>query len=188
VPELVAVAERELAYLAEMDTLVRIADEPSRVRALREELRVAGIVKDRAPQKPVNRGKFSPRGRAATSDDGPSPIRVPLPDGFVALVGTSAKANEHITFDVAGQDDVWLHARQRPGSHVIVRTAGQKLPGQVLQRAAELAAFYSQGRTDSRVAVDWTPRKFVRRIRGGPPGLVSYINEQTVDVPPRGPS
>jgi hypothetical protein len=38
------------------------------------------------------------------------------------------------------------------------------------------------------VAVDWTPRKFVRRIRGGPPGLVSYINEQTVDVPPRGPS
>jgi predicted ribosome quality control (RQC) complex YloA/Tae2 family protein len=57
----------------------------------------------------------------------------------------------------------------------------------VLQRAAELAAFYSQGRTDSRVTVDWTPRKFVRRIRGGPPGLVSYINEQTVDVPPRGP-
>ena len=80
-----------------------------------------------------------------------------------------------------------VHARQRPGSHVIVRTAGQRLPNRVLQRAAELAAFYSQGRTDSRVAVDWTPRKFVRRIRGGPPGLVSYINEQTVDVPPRGP-
>jgi predicted ribosome quality control (RQC) complex YloA/Tae2 family protein len=113
---------------------------------------------------------------------------VPLPDGFVAYVGTSAKANEHVTFDLAGQDDVWLHARQRPGSHVIVRTAGQKVPGRVLQRAAELAAFYSQGRTDSRVAVDWTPRKFVRRIRGGPPGLVSYINEQTIDAPPRGPS
>ena len=165
--------------------MVRMADEPSRIRALGNELRVSGILKDRAPR-PMKRG----RGYKATIpvDNGPSPIRVPLSDGFVALVGTSAKANEHITFDVAGQDDVWLHARQRPGSHVIVRTAGQKLPNRVLQRAAELAAFYSQGRTDSRVAVDWTPRKFVRRIRGGPPGLVSYINEQTVDVPPRGPS
>jgi predicted ribosome quality control (RQC) complex YloA/Tae2 family protein len=187
VPDLIAVAERELSYLAEMDTLVRIADDPSRVRALREELRVAGIVKDRAPQAPRKIGKYSKKA-PAQANDGPSPIRVPLPDGFVAWVGTSAKGNEHVTFDVAGQDDVWLHARQRPGSHVIVRTSGQKVPERVLQRAAELAAFYSQGRTDSRVAVDWTPRKFVRRIRGGPPGLVSYINEQTVDVPPRGPS
>jgi predicted ribosome quality control (RQC) complex YloA/Tae2 family protein len=187
VPELVAVAERELGYLAEMDTLVRIADDPSRIRALREELRVAGIVKDRAPRAPRKIGKYSKQ-PASQPGEGPSPIRVPLPDGFVAWVGTSAKGNEHVTFDVAGQEDVWLHARQRPGSHVIVRTSGQQVPSRVLQRAAELAAFYSQGRTDSRVAVDWTPRKFVRRIRGGPPGLVSYINEQTVDVPPRGPS
>ncbi|MCC7369222.1 MAG: NFACT family protein [Chloroflexi bacterium] len=183
VPLLVAQADRELSHLAEMDTLVRIADDPSRIRALREELRVAGILRDREPQAARKRGKFAPK----PADDGPRPITVPLPDGFLAYVGTSAKANEHITFDVAGQDDLWLHARQRPGSHVIVRTSGQKVPERVLQRAAELAAFYSQGRTDSRVAVDWTPRKFVRRIRGGPPGLVSYINEQTVDVPPRGP-
>ncbi len=184
VPELVAVADREIAHLDEMDVLVRMADDPSRIRALREELRVAGIVRDRAPAKVQKRGKYSP----VVKDDGPRPITVPLMDGFVAYVGTSAKANEHVTFDIAGQDDLWLHARQRPGSHVIVRTAGQKIPERVLERAAELAAFYSQGRTDSRVAVDWTPRKFVRRIRGGPPGLVSYINEQTVDVPPRGPS
>jgi predicted ribosome quality control (RQC) complex YloA/Tae2 family protein len=186
VPELIGKADQEITHLEEMDTLVRIADDPSRIRALRDELRAGGILKDRAP-KPVKRPRYGKKG-ALPADDGPSPIRVPLPDGFVALVGTSAKANERITFDVAGQDDVWLHARQRPGSHVIVRTAGQRLPNRVLQRAAELAAFYSQGRTDSRVAVDWTPRKFVRRIRGGPPGLVSYINEQTVDVPPRGPS
>jgi predicted ribosome quality control (RQC) complex YloA/Tae2 family protein len=185
VPELLAVADREIAHLDEMDVMVRMADDPSRIRALREELRVAGILRDRAPAKVQKRGKYSP---APKRDDGPRPITVPLPDGFVAYIGTSAKANEHVTFDMAGQDDLWLHARQRPGSHVIVRTAGQKLPERVLQRAAELAAFYSQGRTDTRVAVDWTPRKFVRRIRGGPPGLVSYINEQTVDVPPRGPA
>jgi predicted ribosome quality control (RQC) complex YloA/Tae2 family protein len=184
VPELIDKATQEITHLDEMDTLVRIADDPSRIRGLRDELRRSGILKDKEPRPVKQRGRFS---KAPPADDGPRPITVPLPDGFTALVGTSARANEHITFDVAGQDDVWMHARQRPGSHVIVRTAGQKLPNRVLQRAAELAAFYSQGRTDTRVAVDWTPRKFVRRIRGGPPGLVSYINEQTVDVPPRGP-
>ncbi|MGE3269680.1 MAG: NFACT family protein [Chloroflexota bacterium] len=184
VPPLVAQADREIAHLDEMDTLVRMADDPSRIRALREELRVAGILRDRDPQAARKRGKYSPK----PVESGPRPITVPLPDGFLAYIGTSAKANEHVTFDVAGQEDLWLHARQRPGSHVIVRTAGQKVPERVLQRAAELAAFFSQGRTDSRVAVDWTPRKFVRKIRGGPPGLVSYINEQTVDVPPRGPA
>jgi len=181
VPALIAQADRELAHLDDMDTMVRIADDPGRLRALREELRQAGVVRDRAP-KPPKRGKKAP-----PPDYGPSPIRVPLPDGFVALVGTSARANEHITFDVAGQEDVWLHARQRPGSHVIVRSNGQNVPTRVLSRAAELAAYFSQGRTDGRVAVDWTLRKFVRRIRGGPPGLVSYINEQTLDVPPAGP-
>jgi predicted ribosome quality control (RQC) complex YloA/Tae2 family protein len=59
VPELVAVADRELSYLAEMDTMVRIADDPSRVRALREELRVAGIVKDRTPRPVKKVGKYS---------------------------------------------------------------------------------------------------------------------------------
>jgi predicted ribosome quality control (RQC) complex YloA/Tae2 family protein len=188
VPELVAQADRELAHLDDMDTLVRIADDPARIRSLREELRQAGVMRDRAPKlvKAPRKG-FKGKKAAPPPDAGPSPIRVPLPDGFVALVGTSARGNEHVTFDLGGQEDVWLHARQRPGSHVLVRSGGQSVPGRVLSRAAELAAFYSQGRTDSRVAVDWTLRKFVRRIRGGPPGLVSYINEQTLDVPPLGP-
>ena len=63
----------------------------------------------------------------------------------MAFVGTSAKANEHVTFDIAGQDDLWLHARQRTGSHVIVRTSGQKIPERVLQRAAELVSVLQPG-------------------------------------------
>jgi predicted ribosome quality control (RQC) complex YloA/Tae2 family protein len=181
VPELVAQADRELSHLADMDTMVRIMDDPGRLRALRDELRMAGILRDRTV-KPVKRGR-----QPAPRNDGPNPIRVPLPDGFVALVGTSARANEFLTFDVAGQDDVWVHARQRPGSHVIVRSNGQNVPPRVLNRAAEVAAYFSGARADGRVAVDWTLRKFVRRIRGGPPGLVSYINEATLDVAPRGP-
>ncbi|MCC6177337.1 MAG: NFACT family protein [Chloroflexi bacterium] len=180
VPELLARADHELAHLDDMETLVRNADDPGRVRTLRSELRESGVLRDRAPR-PV-KGR-----RGQHPDDGPRPITVPLGDGFVALVGTSARGNERVTFDLGTQDDVWLHARQMPGSHVLVRTGGRAVPRPLLERAAQIAAYYSRGRTDRRVPVDWTPRKFVRRIRGGPPGLVSYINEQTIDATPRPP-
>ena len=102
----------------------------------------------------------------------------------MALIGTSARGNERVTFDLAGQSDVWLHARALPGAHVVVRTGGRELPGRVLLQAARLAAHYSRGREAGRVVVDWTLRKHDRKIRGGPPGLVSYVNEQTVRVVP----
>ena len=68
------------------------------------------------------------------------------------------------------------------------RTAGRELPRPILEQAASLAAHFSKSRQDTRVPVDWTPRKFVRKIRGGPPGLVSYVNERTLDVAPRPPA
>lgn len=182
VPELMQQADRELAYLEEMETLVGLADDPGRINGLRDELRASGVLRDRAPRAP----KKGQQGRAA--DDGPRPLTVPLADGFVALIGTSAKGNERVTFELATQDDIWLHARQIPGSHVILRTAGREPPRGVLEQAAGLAAHYSKSREDTRVPVDWTPRKFVRKIRGGPPGLVSYVNERTLDVAPRAPS
>jgi predicted ribosome quality control (RQC) complex YloA/Tae2 family protein len=179
VPALIERATLELAHLDEMRTLVELADDPGRLRALRDELRSGNILAGPAPR--------PARGRPP-GEDGARPLRVPLPNGFNALVGTSARGNERVTFDQAGQDDVWLHARQLPGAHVVVRTGGRDLPPEVLRAAAELAAHFSRGRESGRVPVDWTLRKHVRKIRGGPPGLVSYVNERTLDVEPRGPS
>jgi predicted ribosome quality control (RQC) complex YloA/Tae2 family protein len=175
VPELLQQATHELAYLDEMRTLAELAEDPGRIRALREELRSSGVLKDGAPRSTRKR---------RPSDDGARPITVPLADGFVALVGTSARSNERVTFDLAGQQDVWLHARQLPGAHVVLRTGGREPPRPVLVAAARLAAQYSRGREAGRVPVDWTLRKYVRKIRGGPAGLVSYINEQTIEVAP----
>jgi len=175
IPELLKRASMELAYLDDTQTLAELADDPASLRALREELRSSGVLADT----PSARGP-SGRGREA----GPRPLRVALSEGFVALIGTSARGNERVTFDLAGQSDVWLHARALPGAHVVVRTGGRELPGRVLLQAARLAAHYSRGRGAGRVVVDWTLRKHVRKIRGGPPGLVSYVNEQTVRVVP----
>ena len=179
VPELLQRADLELRYLDEMRALVELADDPGRVGALGEELRTAGVLKDRAPRRPK-------KGRPA--EPGPRPLAVPLADGYVALVGTSARGNERVTFDLAAQDDVWLHARNLPGAHVIVRTAGRQPPPGVLAEAAGLAAYYSQARAAGRVPVDWTLRKHVRKIRGGPPGLVTYVDERTLEVAPRAPA
>jgi predicted ribosome quality control (RQC) complex YloA/Tae2 family protein len=107
-----------------------------------------------------------------------------LPGGFEARAGRSARENERLTFEVAGPDDLWLHARGMPGAHVII-TGGRGEPAETTAlAAASIAAHYSSGRRAAKVPVDITKRKHVRRIRGGRPGEVSYTNERTVTVTP----
>jgi len=98
-------------------------------------------------------------------------------------VGRNAPQNEQVTFGRAGPEDLWLHVRGMPGAHVVIKRSRQVVPDEVVQRAAQLAAYYSRARnSDSRVAVDVTERRFVRRLRGKYPGMVTYRNEQTVWV------
>jgi predicted ribosome quality control (RQC) complex YloA/Tae2 family protein len=111
------------------------------------------------------------------------PRRVVLGD-WVALVGRNSRQNDEVTFQRAAPDDLWFHARGVPGSHVILKTAGREAPAEVVERAASLAAYYSQARGSRDVAVDLTERRHVRRISGGRPGLVTYRNERTLHVRP----
>jgi predicted ribosome quality control (RQC) complex YloA/Tae2 family protein len=115
------------------------------------------------------------------------PLSLTSPDGLQVLVGRNSRQNDEITFRRAKGEDWWFHARGVPGAHVIVRTQGQPLPGDTIQYAAGLAAYYSRLREEADVAVDYTQRRQVRRIRGAAPGLVTYSGEQTVRVAPRGP-
>ena len=108
--------------------------------------------------------------------------------GHPIYVGRSGSENDRVTFEIAGAEDTWLHARGVPGSHVVVRWHGvDRDDDAVLLRAAELAAFFSQSRASGRVEVDITARRFVRKIKGAGPGMVTYRNERTVSVSPVGP-
>jgi predicted ribosome quality control (RQC) complex YloA/Tae2 family protein len=107
-------------------------------------------------------------------------------DGFKIFAGRNARQNEELTFQLAGRDDLWLHVRGQPSAHVIIKSNGQPVPDKVIQRAAELAAHYSPARGESGVDVDVTERRFVRRVRGGHPGMVTYRHERTVRVAARG--
>lgn len=107
--------------------------------------------------------------------------------GNAVYVGKSSTENDRIAFEIAGPNDTWLHARGVPGSHVVVRwgNAAGNEDDETLGIAASLAAFYSAGRGNASVEVDITRRRFVRKIKGAGPGMVTYRNERTVSARPR---
>ena len=99
------------------------------------------------------------------------------------IVGRNARQNDQITFTLATAADVWLHARDVPGAHVIIRSGGQPVDQETQQAAAQLAAYYSKRRGDHAVPVAITPRRFVTRVPGGRPGQVHIRQEETIVVP-----
>lgn len=107
-------------------------------------------------------------------------------DGFEILVGKKAKDNDYLTFRVARSLDLWMHAADYPGSHVVVRISGKKeIPNRTLVEAAELAAFYSDARELQKAAVNYTQKKFVNKPRRAAPGLVSLASFKTILIEPK---
>jgi predicted ribosome quality control (RQC) complex YloA/Tae2 family protein len=106
--------------------------------------------------------------------------------GFRLLVGKNAAGNDQLVTRHSYKEDLWLHARDVSGSHVIIKyQAGKKFPERVIERAAQLAAFHSKRKNDTLCPVVYTPRKFVRKKKGDPPGVVVVEREQVIMVEPK---
>ncbi|MEG0855068.1 MAG: NFACT RNA binding domain-containing protein [Terrisporobacter sp.] len=105
-------------------------------------------------------------------------------DGFTILVGKNNKQNDYLTLRIADPEDIWMHTKNIPGSHVIIKSAGQNVPDETLLEAAMLAAFYSKGRMSSQVPVDYTMKKHVKKPSGSKPGMVIYETNSTIYVTP----
>jgi predicted ribosome quality control (RQC) complex YloA/Tae2 family protein len=175
--------------------------EPSALVALRQEL-------ERSPRVPPSTGPsatisaptpspFSSSPRPAPKPPaarlipekrtvGPEPRRFVSSEGLPILVGRDNEGNDHLTLHIARSEDLWLHVEGFPGSHVVVRMQGRTggIPRQTLVEAAKLAAYYSQARSHGKVTVSYTLKKFVRKPRKSPPGLVTVTHEKTVVVKP----
>ena len=106
------------------------------------------------------------------------------------LLGRNDRENEWLVTRMAKKDDVWLHVKQIPGSHVLIRNPERKeqVPMPVLLAAAKLAAHFSKARNSSHVPVDYTWRRYVVRPKGTPSGYVTYSREKTLYVEPDSPS
>jgi predicted ribosome quality control (RQC) complex YloA/Tae2 family protein len=107
-------------------------------------------------------------------------------DGYEILVGRAARDNDHLTFKVARPNDLWLHAADYPGSHVVIRNSTRKeIPHRTIIEAAQLAAYFSDARKDAKVTVRYTPRKFLSKPKGAAPGLVRLSRFKSINVEPR---
>ncbi|MGC8873383.1 MAG: Rqc2 family fibronectin-binding protein [Chloroflexia bacterium] len=170
---LIQEAELEMDWLAQMGALVREAETFDELALLSGEIAEAGLL----PQDQIG-------GRRKTA----LPPRAFLTeDGFRVLVGRNARQNEELTFRRARPHDLWLHARTRPGAHVLLLTEGRTPSPQAIEFAAGLAAYYSDGRNEAAVEVDVTECRYVRRLTSRHPGLVRYTHERTLRVRPQPP-
>lgn len=104
--------------------------------------------------------------------------------GFEILVGKNNVENDQLTFKKASNSDIWLHTKDIPGSHVIISTKGQSVDDETLLLAAEIAAYYSKSKYASKVPVDYTEVRHVKKPSGSKPGFVNYFHQQTLIVTP----
>ena len=95
-------------------------------------------------------------------------------DGYHMYVGKNNFQNEELTFKIATGNDWWFHAKGIPGSHVIVKSNNEELPDTTFEEAARLAAYYSKGKGQEKVEIDYIQKKHVKKPAGGKPGLVIY--------------
>jgi predicted ribosome quality control (RQC) complex YloA/Tae2 family protein len=168
-PALVAAAEREVRRWRGAITSLESGEMPGWIAAMLRE-----------PSAAERKGEITKPGTAP-------PYRLFRTSGGLEVrVGRGAKENDRLTFRESAPEDVWLHARSVPGSHVILRwpQADAAPPARDLAEAAQLAAVFSRARTSATVAVDWTRRKHVRKPRGAAPGLVIPQRVKTLFVEP----
>lgn len=165
--------ERTNEEIAYFDTLLQQLETaaPKDVEEIREELIEQGYLRARATKQSKKQKQ-----RAIELE------RYIASDGTEILVGKNNKQNDYLTNKLARKDEIWLHTKDIPGSHVVIRS---KNPSeQTILEAANLAAYFSKARQSSSVPVDYTRIRYVKKPSGAKPGFVIYENQQTVYVTP----
>ncbi|GCF93701.1 hypothetical protein NRIC_15920 [Enterococcus florum] len=164
----IAEAKDEIEYLNSVLSQLEIAG-PMDIEVIKEELIASGYLKKKNTKKTRNQKPSQPETFVST-------------DGTTILVGKNNLQNDQLTLKKSRKTDIWLHAKNIPGSHVIIKSENPS--DQTLLEAAELAAYYSKYRHSAQVPVDYVAVKHVHKPNGAKPGFVIYENQQTLFVTP----
>lgn len=172
--KLIEQGEKELLYMDSVfDAASRVgsgAGSDAALSEIRRELTETGYLKAQGGAK--NREKPLP------------PLKFRSSDGFEILVGRNNYQNDRLTLKTAVGGDLWLHTQKIAGSHVIIRADGAEIPDRTIEEAAILAATCSKGRNGTKIPVDYTRARYVKKPNGAKPGMVIFTNYQTVLVDP----
>lgn len=165
--------EEELVYLESVLNALENAKDDADLSEIRTELAESGFIRRQVQKKGAQKPKKS------------KPLHYVSSDGYDIFVGKSNLQNDELTLRMAEPTDIWMHTKDIPGSHVIIRTNGQKeLPETTMEEAANLAAFYSKAKNSSMVPVDYTQRKNIKKPNGAKPGMVIYLTNRTIYITP----
>lgn len=170
VNEQIELTKKEVAYLEEIQTQIELAT-PADLNDIKTELQQEGYIK-----KKQQKSKHSSR------------VKINKPESFIAsdgteiLVGKNNLQNEKLTLHTAKKTDIWLHAKNIPGSHVIIKSNNPS--DETLFEAAMLAAYFSKFRSSANVPIDYVQVKNIRKPNGSKPGFVIYEGQKTLTVTP----
>lgn len=171
--EQIAAGEQELQYIESVFDALSRSQSERELAEIREELAAGGYLKRRRSAK-----QKAPKALP--------PMEFCTDDGFSILVGRNNVQNDKLSLKMAAKNDLWLHTKNIPGSHVILVTGGREPSGEALVQAAQLAAWFSRARESSSVPVDYTPVRMLRKPQGARPGKVIYDTYRTLSVRPSG--
>jgi len=162
----------DLAYLDSVAIAMETITDEADIAEIRAELASQGFAKRRTESK---NKKVS---------QGAKPLRYVSSDGFDIYVGKNNTQNDNLTLRTAGNNDIWMHTKDIPGSHVIIITGGKEPPSNTIMEAANLAAYHSKAKNSANVPVDYVARRHVKKPNGAKPGFVIYDGHRTVYITP----
>lgn len=166
--ELTIQVKQEITHLESILAALDIARQEDDLVQIKEELIESGYIRRKGGAKKVK----------ITS----KPFHYLSSDGFHLYVGKNNFQNDDLTFKFASGGDWWFHAKQMPGSHVILKTEGQEVPDRAFEEAARLAAYYSKGREQDKVEIDYIQKKHVKKPVGAKPGFVVYYTNYSMVI------
>lgn len=160
--------KEEIEHLESILAALDIAMQEEDLVQIREELIESGYIRRKGGSKKVK----------VTS----KPFHYISSDGFHIYVGKNNFQNDELTFKFATGGDWWFHAKQIPGSHVVLKTEGAEVPDRAFEEAARLAAYYSKGREQDKVEIDYVQKKHVKKPAGAKPGFVVYYTNYSMAI------
>lgn len=171
--KLVIETKEELDYLKSVQTFIDMTTDEVTLAEVKEELCLSGYIKARNGNKGNKHAQKS------------KPYHYISSDGFHMYVGKNNLQNDELTFKLANGKDMWFHAKNIPGSHVIVKLEREDdLPDKTYEEAASLAAYYSSGRDNPKVEIDYTKRLNLKKPVGAKPGYVIYHTNYSMMAKP----
>lgn len=170
-----AETKSSIEHLASIQNSLLIAQNAADLEDIRKELVDTGYIKSRYKNKNKRQEKSKP-------------LHFVTQDGFHIFVGKNNFQNDELTFKNANGSDMWFHAKQIPGSHVILKTEGREIPDDVYIICAMLAGYYSSGKESEKLEIDYIEKKQIKKPAGTPPGFVVYYTNYSMTIHPTMPS